>query len=236
MWEIVLPAVAGIAGSLGASYAGARYAFSLERSRRDTEDRSKRVATINGCLVTISWCRNRIHNLRTQVIEPVRDNPFRHVCARAVIEMEAPPRLQANAPSDLTGNAALLNAYFHAVSATAHAQQAFQFANSFSSYHLSQFQPLLATLPLVKDKNIVEAEALVAALPINIVGTLRGYFDGMVECTDDARTALREAEEMLWREAKKAFPDEKFLYTQIPDDPLPDFVQNREQGRSAPPA
>lgn len=231
--ELLLPPFLGIAGSLGASYAGARHAFKLERKRRQEEAIGEQVSALNEALVSITWCRNRIYNLRSQVVEPVRDHPYRHLSASARSPQDMPPQISLDRVSMLPRSHELINAYFQAYSATRYAANAFQFANTYSDYHLTAFQPLVGKITVERSNSKFDAQSLAAALPVQVERTLARYFDELVQSTDDAREKLREAEELLFRAAKKVFPKELFFIAAVPDDPQPDYVRNAANATTA---
>jgi len=213
--DIVIPSIASIA----ASFAGARYAFLMERQRREREDRQQQVATLNSVLATISWYRNRIYNIRTQVVEPVRGHPYRHVVAQARLAIDDEPPVLQRAVSQLPHETDLLDDFFLALSAIAYARTAFRFLEIYSNYHLTEFQPRLADVPGMQDVGRAPAEEVSKHLPFQVNATLGRYFDELVSAVDEAREKLLGAEKALWNAAKSAFPGEKFVHGCLPDDP-----------------
>lgn len=198
--------------TLGAAYAGARFAFKFNREQQATALRDSRIEECNRAMLNLFRQFNALASYRKQRLEPHRESGGRHLMVQA-----SPPQDAVPLTVDVAALAFLLSGDAHELpmeiaQLDERYRTCVQLINARSAIHHEEYQPALEEA--MKQHGATDrlngklVEALVGP---RIVESLRSATDDLYEIVDSAISAFIDAGLTHPARIKQVFPGAKII-------------------------
>ena len=191
--------------TLVAAFSGAWFAFLLNDRAKARETTRQQVAALNRAQFTLIRQINTLKNIQSQVIDPVRQHPGRHVAMRAFLQVrdEVPPL-------DLDGLSFLLetddrNLVLEIMIESQRFNGAVQVLNERSLLHRERVQPLLDPAGIREGGRYSDSD-FVRALGEPLCLTLKRVTDAAIDNVDQSVSSCEALSARFYEAMKKRFP------------------------------
>lgn len=196
-----------IIATIASVFAGATAAFFWERRTKEKEREKELVAAGNRAIFVISRQFAVLNELKTQIIDPVRNNPDVWVTMPAVL-----PRAHENLSFDIGSLEFLLDSDSPGILTDLLVEEgrffeAIKTMNERSHKHYNELQPKLAALEIQHYR----ADQVEEALDVAMVAAMKTLTKAIIEHVDEGMDGLKKVHKKLRTSLKAMFPRKKII-------------------------
>lgn len=191
--------------------------FYFGKNKEKKEETLRKLAAGNSAIFLLGQKFNVLHNIKKQLIEPVRNDPGAWINLRSTLnrnhndlrfDVESLQYLLYSENPSLLHELLIEDQRFF---------EAIKTLNKRSFIHNNQLQPRLEQIDYYEGVFVYSSE-IEAALGYTLVGQMKTLTQALMEHTYEGLEGIKNMHDKLFEQIKKMFPDGKIIKLNFPED------------------